>query len=76
MTPCKHPQHPASMSRNTMECVRDTEQESVWACKACLEVNRVYAVQIQTKPKYRQHVRRELAKQQRLAPNPKQQRFR
>ena len=63
---CKNPQHPSARSRNEMELLKETETESYWACKACLEINRVVSGQVRTKPAYQRHVRRELAKQARL----------
>jgi hypothetical protein len=64
--PCKNPTHPDQLSRTSMKLVKETEMEEVWACTACMDAHKVYSVQVRTKPKFRQHTRKELAKQGRL----------
>jgi hypothetical protein len=70
MIPCKNPQHPDGTSKFTMVLVQDKPTEEVWACKACMDINRVYSIQVKTKRKYQQHVRGELRKQGRLPSRP------
>lgn len=76
--PCKNPQHPSHLSRNTMELLRETATESYWACKACMDINHVVSAQVRTKPAYQRHVRSQLQREGRaltaapkVAPMPK-----
>ncbi len=59
--PCKNPQHPEGTDRYSMVLFKDTPTEEAWACKACLDINRVYSVQVKTKTAFRRAVRRDLA---------------
>lgn len=64
--PCKNPTHPDQLSRNSMRLVKETDVEEVWACAACLDAHHTYSVQVRTKPKFKQHIRSELARQGKL----------
>jgi hypothetical protein len=68
--PCKNPDHPFGMSRETMVCIKDTQTESAWACKACMDVLHVTSVQVRTKPAYQRHVREQLRRQGKLNTSP------
>ena len=68
--PCRNPTHPTGLSPFHMICVKESATEEVWACKACMEINHTYSVQVKTKTKYQQHIRRELAKEGKLVPRP------
>lgn len=68
--PCKNPQHPAGADRYSMVLFKDSPTEEAWACKACLDINHVYSVQVKTKPEFQRHVRKELRAKGMLAPRP------
>jgi hypothetical protein len=68
--PCKNPQHPDNHSRFTMIKIKDTPTDEAFACKACLDVHKVYSVQVRTKPEFKRHVRGQLAREGKLAPKP------
>lgn len=67
---CKNPSHPPGMSRKSMVCSRETAEYLVFFCKTCLEVRHLESIQVKTRARYKQEIRRRLASEGRLPIGP------
>lgn len=67
---CKNPHHPVGMSRDSMVCSRESVEHFVFYCKTCLEVKHLQSIQVKTRARYREEVRRKLASEGRLPTGP------
>lgn len=67
---CKSPDHPPSHPKERMVCVGETPEVYAFACHACMEVRRLYSVQVKTKVAYREEVRKRLGREGRLMTKP------
>lgn len=58
---CKNPCHPPGASKKSMICVKEHPEYFVFACRMCMEVNRVQSIQVKTREWVKQETRKSLA---------------
>jgi len=56
---CQNPCHPSGAPKE-MVCVKEDPEYFVFACKACMEINRVQSIQVKTRTWVKQEARRGL----------------